>query len=140
GYFLPRHRGDRPQFRLYRACGEPHAVAFVPSVQDVDLDDWGRATVPRANCTVVSRRPDGRVFARTFERGVNRGTNACGRGAPSAAELLLDMDAEREGPARGEEVVHVRMKGGTLRIRVVPGRGSFLEGPAEVWEAPGSSS
>src|SRR5262249_20231152 len=50
--FLPAVRGDFPRFRLYRACGEPHAVAFVPSVQDVDLEEWGWATVPRANCTV----------------------------------------------------------------------------------------
>jgi len=143
GDFLPRHRGDWPRFRLYRACGEPHAVVFVPSVQEVDLDAWGWATVPQANCTVVSRRPDGQVFARTFERGVNRETRSCGTGATSAAQLLLDMDAKPQARSAsdgtsecGEEVVHVRMKGGTLRIRVVPGRGSYLEGPAWVWQAP----
>jgi diaminopimelate epimerase len=136
GDLLPCHRGDWPRFRLYRACGEPHAVAFVPSVRDVDLDAWGWATVPGANCTIVSRGPDGRLSARTFERGVNRETNSCGTGATSAAQLLLDTDAERYGPARGERVVHVHMKGGTLRVRVVPGQGSFLEGPAEAWEAP----
>jgi diaminopimelate epimerase len=150
GDFLPRRRGDWPRFRLYRACGEPHAVVFVPSVREVDLDAWGWATVPQANCTVVSRGPDGQVLARTFERGVNRETQSCGTGATSAAQLLLDLDAKplparsasdgtpaSDGTSsRGEEVVHVRMKGGTLRIRVVPGRGSFLEGPARVWQAP----
>jgi diaminopimelate epimerase len=135
GDLLPWVPGDWPRFRLYRACGEPHAVVFVPSVQDVDLDTWGWATVPRANCTVVSRRPDGRVLARTFERGVNRETRSCGTGATSAAQLVLDIESQWYGPVRGEEVVSVRMKGGTLRIRVVPGQGSFLEGPAEVGSA-----
>jgi diaminopimelate epimerase len=137
GDFLLSVAGDFPRFQLYRACGEPHAVAVVPSVQDVDLDMWGWATVPRANCTVVSRCPDGRVFARTFERGVNRETPSCGTGATSAAQILLSMDAKRHGLARDEEVVHVCMKGGTLRIRAVRGKGSFLEGLSEVWEWPG---
>ena len=90
------------------------------------------STVPRANCTVVSRRPDGRILPPGRSSGVNRETNSCGTGATSAAQLLLDMDAEGYGPAHGERVVHVRMKGGTLRVRIsIYGQGSFLEGPAE---------
>jgi diaminopimelate epimerase len=135
GDFTPSGRGDWPRFLLYRACGEPHAVVFVPSARRVDLDAWGRTTVPHANCTVVSRGLDGWAYARTFERGVNRETLSCGTGATSAAQMLLDMKAVQR-PSRGEEKVHVRMEGGSLRIRVVPEQGSFLEGPAEVWEAP----
>jgi diaminopimelate epimerase len=145
-YFVPMgpvvRRGDFfsplppgwPQFHLYAPCGEPHAVALVPSVQDVSLDTWGRATAPRANCTVVARVSAGHVAARTFERGVNRETFACGTGATAAAQFVLDLEAAGHGPTVGETVVHVRMKGGPLRVRTVPGQASRLEGPAEVWE------
>jgi diaminopimelate epimerase len=131
-FFSPAPTGW-PQFHLYTPCGEPHAVVFVPSVQDIPLDTWGRATVPRANCTVVARTSERHVTARTFERGVNRETLACGTGATAAAQLVLDLEGAGPG-AGGETVVHVRMKGGPLRVRVAAGQGSYLEGPAEVWE------
>jgi diaminopimelate epimerase len=123
-----------PRFHLYAPCGEPHAVVFVPSIQDIPLDTWGWATVPRANCTVVARTSDRHVTARTFERGVNRETFACGTGATAAAQLVLDLEGVGPSTAGGETVVHVRMKGGPLRVRVAGGQGSYLEGPAEVWE------
>jgi diaminopimelate epimerase len=131
-FFTPPPAGW-PRFHLYVVCGEPHAVVFVPSVQDVPLDTWGGATVPRANCTVVARTSGRHVTARTFERGVNRETYSCGTGATAAAQLALDLAADQPG-REGEAVVHVRMKGGPLRVRAVAGQGSFLEGPAEVWE------
>jgi diaminopimelate epimerase len=134
GDFFAAPPSGWPRFHLYTAAGEPHAVVYVPSIQDIPLDAWGRATVPQANCTVVARTSDKHVTARTFERGVNRETFACGTGATAAAQLVLDLEAGRFGAAGGEQVVHVRMKGGPLRIRVVAGRGSYLEGPAEVWE------
>jgi diaminopimelate epimerase len=121
-----------PRFQLYSSCGEPHAVALVPSAEEVPLDAWGSATTPQANCTVVAATSDGQVTARTFERGVNRETFSCGTGAAAAAQAILDAAGGDE--VNGEKVVHVRMKGGPLRIRAVPGQGSFLEGPAEVWE------
>jgi diaminopimelate epimerase len=133
GDFFSSPPSGWPRFHLYDACGEPHAVVFVDSIQGIPLETWGSATVPRANCTVVARISDRHVFARTFERGVNRETFSCGTGATAAAQLIVDM-AARDGQARGENVVNVRMKGGPLRIRIVPRQGSFLEGPAEVWE------
>jgi len=120
-----------PPFRLYQVCGEPHAVALMPSLSGVPLEAWGRLTVPRANCTVVSRSRGGEVAARTFERGVNRETLSCGTGATAAAQRLLD--AVGVGPDDAA-TINVRMRGGLLRVRVVPGLGSYLEGSAEVWE------
>jgi diaminopimelate epimerase len=135
GDYLPTAPGVWPRFRLYHACGEPHAVVNFPDVRTVNLVAWGLATVPHANCTIVSRTRNGDVLARTFERGVNRETFSCGTGATSAAQMLLDLDAERGTVHAGPQVVNVRMKGGNLRIRVVPGQGSFLEGPARVLAA-----
>jgi diaminopimelate epimerase len=129
-YFAAQAAGT-PRFRLYTVCGEPHAVALVPEVDKAPLAAWGALTTPRANCTIVGRTGYDQVSARTFERGVNRETNSCGTGAVAAAQCYLDSTTTAAG---FEKVVQVRMKGGLLRIRATAGFGSFLEGPAEVWE------
>jgi diaminopimelate epimerase len=134
GDFFASPPSGWPRFHLYSSCGEPHAVVCVPSVLDIPLETWGAATIPHANCTVVARTSQKHVTARTFERGVNRETFSCGTGATAAAQLILDMETAGNIGASGETVVHVRMKGGPLRVRFMPGQGSFLEGPAEVWE------
>ncbi|MCA9071235.1 MAG: hypothetical protein KDA84_20045, partial [Planctomycetaceae bacterium] len=134
GEYHPRDSRLRlPKFTLYSACGEPHAVVKVPCVKQVDLSSWGQLIVPHANCTIVSRDLEGRILARTYERGVNRETQSCGTGATSAAQMLLDNEGSQDHSPT-EKTMLVRMKGGLLRIRVVPGRGSFLEGPAQVSE------
>jgi len=72
--------------------GVPHFVVPVERVEWVPVDDWGAALRqhPRfgpagANVDFVARLAPGRVAMRTYERGVEAETLACGSGAMAAA-------------------------------------------------------
>lgn len=76
---------------LYSISGEPHIVIIVPDVDEVPLHQWGCYTVPHANCTVVSIHNSSMLYARTFERGVNKVTASCGTGACAAAHAIYNL-------------------------------------------------
>ena len=72
--------------------GVPHAVVWVDDVQTVDLIQHGRAIryherfAPRgANVNFAQVEPDGTLTIRTYERGVEAETGACGTGAAAVA-------------------------------------------------------
>jgi diaminopimelate epimerase len=103
--------------------GVPHAVAFVDDVDDVDLEAVAPAVRNAdvfpvgANVTVGSVGDDGRLRQRTFERGVEGETQACGTGA-----VALVAAAKRLGAVEGSTFT-VSPPGGDLEIRVPDGRG-----------------
>jgi diaminopimelate epimerase len=73
-------------------AGVPHFVVPVPSVADVPLAAWApplrahaRFGAGGANVDFVTRAGDGRVLMRTYERGVEGETLACGSGAIATA-------------------------------------------------------
>jgi diaminopimelate epimerase len=124
--------------------GVPHAVAFVDDVADVDLDAvappvrHAAVFAEGANVTLASRielDDDAREGApgdpaafrqRTFERGVEGETLACGTGA-----VALVAAAKRTGRLATEGPVRVSPPGGDLVI-VVPDDGpATLTGPVE---------
>ena len=81
-----------PSARAFTAVAmpNPHLVSFVEAVDEgelVALGDWveaGPALVPgRANVSFVEDRGQGRLFVRTYERGVGL-TNACGSAMAAA--------------------------------------------------------
>ena len=79
----------------YVDTGVPHVVVLVDDVETVDLDGRGRSLrhhshFPRgANANFLSRSdPTGPWSLRTFERGVEGETLACGTGTVAAAVLL----------------------------------------------------
>ena len=72
--------------------GVPHFVVPVPRVNDIPFADWAPALRSHsrfgaggANVDFVERLPDGRVAMRTWERGVEGETLACGSGAMASA-------------------------------------------------------
>jgi diaminopimelate epimerase len=86
------HPGER---RLgYTKVGVPHVVVEVPDVEATDVTGRGselrhhRSLVDGANVNFVSRRSDGEFAYRTFERGVEAETLACGTGAVATAIIL----------------------------------------------------
>jgi diaminopimelate epimerase len=80
----------------YAKVGVPHVVVEVPDIESADLPGRGpelrhhRLLADGANVDFVSRRDDGEFAYRTFERGVEGETLACGTGAVAAAIMLAD--------------------------------------------------
>ncbi len=129
--------------------GTEHLVAFVDDVAAVDLEAVGRrlrhddAFAPAGtNVNIVqvagagrhvrqdlSSDPQPRLVARTFEKGVEGETLACGTGA-----LAVALAAYHTGRVL-EPAMDIAMPGGTLRVHFTPGihgvSNLVLEGPAE---------
>lgn len=117
-------------------AGVPHFVVPVPDVGTVPLaavapalrrhEAFGPAG---ANVDFVARRPDGRIAMRTYERGVEAETLACGSGAIASA-LWAVLEAGAASP------VTIRTAGGddlVVEFGEGPGgRVATLTGPAEV--------
>ena len=120
--------------------GLPHAVVPYPGLKDADEDALrrlGRAlryhpAFPKgANVTFFEFADDGGLHARTYERGVEDFTLACGTGAASRVAALTALER-----VDGWDVP-VRMPGGTLTVTVErDGDGSYqtllLTGPTNV--------
>lgn len=91
-----RELGIHPSERRlgYVKVGVPHVVVEVPDIEAVDVAGRGselrhhRSLVDGANVDFVSKRPDGEFAYRTFERGVEGETLACGTGAVATAIML----------------------------------------------------
>jgi diaminopimelate epimerase len=108
--------------------GVPHAVTFVPSVDEVDIMKaappirYDKHFPKGANVNFVQREgPDLRL--RTYERGVEGETFSCGTGSVAAAAIARHM-----GYVRDATVVHT--KGGALKITFEHDI-AFMEGSAE---------
>ena len=89
---LGRKKGEA---RLGYACaGVPHVVVEISDIEAADVTGRGSelrhhpALSEGANVNFVSRRSDGNFTYRTFERGVEAETLACGTGAVATAILL----------------------------------------------------
>lgn len=120
----------------YIWSGTEHVVFFVPDVETAPMGEWGpeirndpALPPPGANVDFVEVAAD-RLKARTYEKGVEAETYACGTGAVAAAvtaRLLGHIEADR---------IDVEMPGGILTVGFkLAGEAIsdlFLEGPAEV--------
>lgn len=93
-----RDLGKKPgEQRLgYARVGVPHVVVEVADVESADVIGRGpelrhhRSLEDGANVNFVARRHDGTFDYRTFERGVEAETLACGTGAVATAIMLAD--------------------------------------------------
>jgi diaminopimelate epimerase len=149
---VPPPRDFRPDTALETtsAAGQPvhyvwtgteHVVSFVPDVEAVDVHEVGRAirqdaalAPAGANANFVQVIPASNgdeepvLRVRTFEKGVEAETQACGTGALAAA-VVAHLQGHVEGNA-----VAVAMPGGTLRVGFMTEDGViqnlYLEGPA----------
>ena len=109
----PRHS----ELRLgFADTGVPHLVVLVPSIKLVDVIARGRAlrhdsSLPEgANVNFVAREKSGTWGIRTFERGVEGETLACGTGAVASAVLL------KEWGLSGAETILTTKSGGLLTV------------------------
>ena len=111
--------------------GVPHAVIFVPDIEGAPVKDLGPALRshatfgrPGANVDFVQVR-GGTLHLRTYERGVEDETLACGTGIVAAAAVARALGRCGDRAAvrvRGEETLRVTFDGPSAR----------LEGPGEI--------
>ena len=125
--------------------GTRHFVRFVPDVEAVDIDEEGRRArwdpvfAPvGANANFVSVDPDGVLHVRTFEKGVEGETLACGTGITASAIATYLADSSfRHSPTPIGESHHYTIQARIARLSVDfrVGDGCFtdvyLTGPAE---------
>jgi diaminopimelate epimerase len=96
----------------YAVAGVPHLVVLMETVEDADVAARGRALrfhpatgAPGANVNFVapaggSGRPAGDWVMRTYERGVEGETLACGTGSVAVATLLRAWGLAAASPVR----------------------------------------
>jgi diaminopimelate epimerase len=132
-------RGKRYTYSFLNT-GVPHAVLFVPDVSKADVVGVGRgirthrAFAPRGTNVNFAQVRDGALWVRTYERGVEAETLACGTGAV-ASGILAAVHGLAAPP------VPVRTSGGELlTIHFDAGRKDFgnvfLEGDTS-WSCDG---
>lgn len=136
------------------SAGVPHFVVAVPGVAAVPLAEWGAAlrhharfTPAGANIDFIARLGEQRFAMRTWERGVEGETLACGSGAIATA-LWAVAEGERT-PVRvltagGDELVVAFDAAGAQGDARPGGYDARLTGPAEVafageWTEPVSA-
>ena len=120
--------------------GSPHFVQFTTQLTEKDMVMEGRAVrysdayrAEGVNVNLVEKQDDGSISIRTYERGVEDETLACGTGVTAAA-----LSASMLNGASGDKYdIPVHARGGDLRVRFRKGSqpGNFFDiwlcGPAE---------
>ncbi|QLC33879.1 diaminopimelate epimerase [Halarchaeum sp. CBA1220] len=115
--------------------GVPHAVVFVDDVDSVDLDAMAPAlrhhdVFPEGANVNLAAEDDGGFAQRTFERGVEGETEACGTGA-----VAIAVAAARLGMAPETGTVTVSPPGGDLEIGLRADGATTLRGPTTYVES-----
>lgn len=117
-------RVDLCQNGWFTQTGSPHYVEVVEDIENLDLINVAKPIRERLNCNVnfVQKLDDGSCKVRTFERGVEDETYACGTGATAVAITL--------------GVNHIHAVGGDLIVDYTQKdeayKNVFLTGPAEL--------
>jgi diaminopimelate epimerase len=141
---IPLQRGE--QRMGYAIAGVPHLVIMVDDLESVDVVGRGRPLrrhpslrAAGANVNFVKATGDGAYSYRTYERGVEDETLACGTGAVATAALLADWglaDGQVRLRTRSGRELMVRLTGsGKTRVPSLSGearivyRGQFGELP-----------
>lgn len=122
---------------IFLNTGVPHYVEFTDDVDAVDVFTRGRqirysepfVSQGGTNVNFTQVMPDGSLRVRTYERGVENETYACGTGATAAAMAAAIVYF----PDRND--FKVKVLGGDLRVEFERPAGSvfnrvYLEGPA----------
>jgi diaminopimelate epimerase len=112
--------------------GVPHAVVFVQDIAHADLMKIGRAIrfhpiFPEgANVNLLEKVGENSFKVRTYERGVEGETLACGTGIVASAVIACIL-----GEASIEMPIKLEAKGGTLYVEKNKKGEWFMNGPAE---------
>lgn len=128
----------------YVVVGVPHVSIEVPNIASVDVLGRGsrvrrdRSLPKGANVNFLAPRDDGAWSIRTYERGVEGETLACGTGAVASAILLVSW-ARSSSPVRlvtksgGKLVVTLREESGTWYPSLRGGAELVFVGELPTW-------
>lgn len=101
GFLVPLGGSEREVF--FMNTGVPHAVVFVES-EEAPVQEWGRSLrfhgqfePAGTNANFVKILEDGNLFVRTYERGVEEETMACGTGVVASA-IVAALQKVSESP------------------------------------------
>jgi diaminopimelate epimerase len=117
--------------------GVPHVVIFVNDIENIDVFKYGKEIRHHkifepagTNVNFVEVAKDNILFVRTYERGVENETLACGTGI-TASGIVSVLKGFAQSPvkiiARGEDTLSVSLKNLDCKISNV-----MLEGPAVI--------
>lgn len=121
---IPLEAGE--QRAGFAEVGIPHLVILCDDIDAVDVVGRGRplrfdpAFEAGTNVDFVARGPGGRWYMRTYERGVEGETLACGTGAVASAVVLDEWGLAPEGGTI------VTRSGKELRIGIRPERDAIM--------------
>jgi len=97
--------------------GVPHAVQIVPDLDNVDVSSWGKRlrssplfAPAGANANFISLLMDSTLAVRTYERGVEAETQACGTGATASALIahkLFQLPSPIKIKVRSGEILKI---------------------------------
>ncbi len=106
--------------------GVPHAIVFTERIEEIPVKELGRSirwherfSPAGTNVDFVKVLGLDSIHVRTYERGVEDETHACGTGAVASALVSNALGRVRNTP------VNVRMKGGDLKIDFSGSSGSY---------------
>ena len=115
---IPLEINSRVIHAHYIDTGVPHAVIYVEGLKKIDVAGIGRtvryhkAFEPRGtNVDFIEQLEPGLVAVRTYERGVENETKACGTGAVASA--IISYIKANPG--------HVNIKNGQMNVRTTSG-------------------
>jgi diaminopimelate epimerase len=123
--------GGDPYSALSVDLGNPHTVVALPEAVDLSAVDLSRPPVVRpepphgTNVELVRPVGPGHLALRVHERGVGE-TRSCGSGACAAAVATSFWAGALDDAAEWT----VEVPGGRLTVRLLPGHGVELAGPA----------
>jgi len=141
---MPMTVGGLEQTLHFINTGVPHTVVLVNDAGEVPVAQWGREirfhdTFQPAgtNANFVQRVSNDTLMVRTYERGVESETLACGTGAVASA-LVIALLEQAKPPVTvitsgGEELtIHFSFKGEGIDRQLDLAEGIFLQGPAHI--------
>lgn len=104
-------------FELY--TGSPHYIRFSTQIDQLDVFSFGRDIryndryrTEGINVNVTEELADNKLFVRTYERGVEDETLACGTGVTACALAYAYIHQKT-----GDQLVSIQVMGGELAVR-----------------------
>jgi diaminopimelate epimerase len=141
---IPSAVGSVEQILHFINTGVPHTVVLVKDAGDVPVGEWGREIrfheifqPAGTNANFVQKVSNNTLMVRTYERGVEGETMACGTGAVASA-LIVALLEQAKPPVTvitsgGEKLtIHFSLTGEENGRQIDLAAGIFLEGPAHI--------